>query len=263
MGAQGVDQCYQKDDDDDDHCEEDIKECGRPLKKARYAWQVKGKYHLKGDAENGDKDSPSSSVVQHGNESCNPRCCVANFFSTDNIASEESSDDENVLNSVNNSKFSEVPVTLVKPIPKNDDYYLNKWQARQIARCYLDNSVNEVLEKWVPDTPMDVANFINDCDSDGQVEDEGILMAIQSHGLQSSNHSTTSLCDTTVGNSHRIEDFAIDNIQNAHNERLKRKTLEERCILEDNIELRNHKNFLDAAVSVAIQKKGLSSQNFV
>lgn len=45
-----------------------------------------------------------------------------------------------------------------------------KWQARQIARGFVDNTINSMLENWgAGDQPFDAANLIEDCANDGQV----------------------------------------------------------------------------------------------
>ncbi|KAJ8977049.1 hypothetical protein NQ317_000934 [Molorchus minor] len=48
----------------------------------------------------------------------------------------------------------------------------------KVARGFVDNTINSVLETWI-NPPFDAADFVG-CDNDGQVEDDAILMAIQS-----------------------------------------------------------------------------------
>lgn len=196
----------------------DICDNDRPLKKARYLWQVKGKYHLKGsnaspdgtDSETKDTDSPmeqmdcktedsdlndnnvhtscavnmNNNVAQtRNNNLCSDRSCIeALIANSDKIM--DFPEPESPHKNIDKSISDEIPVTLVKPNPKNEDYYLRKWQARQIAKGFVDNTINRVLESWMV-APFDAADFVENCDNGGQVEDEGILMAIQSHGLQS------------------------------------------------------------------------------
>ncbi|KAF5282111.1 hypothetical protein FQR65_LT14429 [Abscondita terminalis] len=207
-----------------------------------------GKYHLK-DA---DKDvSELDNVVENEDNNCNGRCYIEGLLAhSENIMDYEDSSEDECQKNIDKSIHDEIPVTLVKPNPKNQDYYLHKWQARQVAKGYMDNTINHVLETYMT-PPFDASELIDNCENDGQVEDEGILMAIQSHGLHSNDDNwNQSHSDTSFIKPQDIEEFALDNYQNVHNELFKNKITDE-------------SNFLEAAVSVAIQKKGLSSQNCV
>ncbi|KAE8749744.1 hypothetical protein FOCC_FOCC003484 [Frankliniella occidentalis] len=94
------------------------------------------------------------------------------------------------------------------------DWNVRKWQTRQIAKAFMDNTINCVLEEMgfnpslesAPDSDLDdVLSSINfpraDDDSgeeeeeDESVENEGILSAIQSHGLQ--RHTLQSISDVS------------------------------------------------------------------
>lgn len=187
----------------------DICDSERPLKKARYLWQVKGKYHLKdsnskhlnNESMDTSENEPTTqkevkndkvnelitmnnNIAQARNKNiCNERTCIDFLIaSSDKIM--EFPDPDSPPRNIERSISDEIPVTLVKPRPKNEDFYLRKWQARQIAKGFVDNTINRVLENWMV-APFDAADFVENCDNGGQVEDEGILMAIQSHGLQS------------------------------------------------------------------------------
>lgn len=218
----------------------------RPLKKARYLWQVKGNYHLKDNNSSGSNENvpetPETSWKEPGvYKVYSPTQC--SDVSTNTIASNDDdnkgmtndinpvTDDSeksnkilymnwtsnnNIMRTRNNnygdsaciekliacsdkimefpelenprnierSISDEIPITLVTPRPKNEDFYLRKWQARQIAKGFVDNTINRVLENWMV-APFDAGDLIENADNGGQVEDEGIMMAIQSHGLQS------------------------------------------------------------------------------
>lgn len=43
-----------------------------------------------------------------------------------------------------------------------------KWQARQIARGFVDNTINSMLETW-ENRPFDASNFVDECENEGQV----------------------------------------------------------------------------------------------
>ncbi|KAF5285437.1 hypothetical protein FQA39_LY16691 [Lamprigera yunnana] len=227
-------------------------ELEQPSKKARYIWQLKGKYHLK------DKGYEESELVEEKQDVCENdencgRCYIKGLLAhSENAMSYDDSSEEECQKNIDKSICDEIPVTLVKPNIKNHDYYLQRWQARQVAKGYMDNTINRVLETYMFNQCIDASDLVEDCGNDDQVEDEGILMAIQSHGLQSADNNWNGL-NTKWDNeieSNKIEEFALDNYQNIHNEMLKSKITDEN-------------NFLEAAVSVAIQKKGLSSQNCV
>lgn len=90
------------------------------------------------------------------------------------------------------------------PVPlSHADWNVRKWQTRQLAKAFMDNTINCVLEEMgftpvpesAPDSdPDDVLGSINfyqvtdntseEEEEDESVENEGILSAIQRHGLQ-------------------------------------------------------------------------------
>lgn len=264
----------------------------QPLKKARYVWQLKGKYHLKDNLDN-PKDSEhythiTSTVSDDGKEyahipesifpnenmSCQGNCYVENLLEKSEklMSYDDSSEDESTKNIVK-SICDEIPVTLVTRHPKRDDY-LQKWQARQVVKGYIDNTINQVLETCMI-SRHDASNVIERIENDDQVEDEGILMAIQLHGLHSNDENVYRLngnrpnaqTNSSFVKNLEIEEFTLDNYQNVHNEIIKNKMTDKghnSFVNGDtfiNNELRDHSHFLETAVSVAIRKKGLSSQN--
>ncbi|CAH0553566.1 unnamed protein product [Brassicogethes aeneus] len=224
----------------------------KPLKKARYEWEVKGKHHLKEKSGNINTNNniPSSSTVQEVKEH---RCFLSVPTSDDIVLSDEEEwTDHNIDQAISN----EIPVTLVSP--KNQEYYLRRWQARRVARGFVDNTINTILETYMNQpSDFDASDLVENCENDGQVEDEGILMAIQSHGLQSNINQSTST-------SKIFPEATMDNYTNYHHEistssRSFPSTEPTSC---DNLQMEDPMDFLNAAVSAAIDKNGLSSYSF-
>ncbi|XP_066994349.2 uncharacterized protein [Anabrus simplex] len=198
----------------------------RPLKKARYVWQIKGKYHLKKPEE--EKNSPFLSKAK-GSEECsrvaaNP-CAHVDYqdhipeydyqlLGTNKVEEMDVKLDENIRisaredssasminpagNKVNlNHSSQDVPVATRAEISRffrshvASTLLLRKWQARQVARCFVDNTINRVLEDmgFVP-LPVDADDIVDEefpmteSENDDGLEDEAVLMAIHSHGLQ-------------------------------------------------------------------------------
>ncbi|KOB71579.1 Uncharacterized protein OBRU01_13751 [Operophtera brumata] len=81
----------------------------------------------------------------------------------------------------------------VRRLKRQEDRCISRWQAAQIVKGCFDNTINRVLESWM-NAPaptedrflaMDFVRMMNDIPpSDDNVENEGILMAINAHGLQ-------------------------------------------------------------------------------
>ncbi|XP_059061532.1 uncharacterized protein LOC131854433 [Achroia grisella] len=232
----------------------------RPLKKARFAWQVKGKYHLKNEVNDAGKSSP---VVN--NELDKPGTSFQNETNTrDLVGSTEQNleilgdyllkQDFNTLDSVitdeksllkpNANISAENYSSTIQYVPRYVGSYENKaprssldsndniavsmsmimshnycedqciarWQARQMAKGFVDNTINRVLDSWANPPPipeinesrflaLDIAEFINNLPGDNSVENEGILMAISAHGLQNTSNSTGDNATQTDGHS--------------------------------------------------------------
>nr|XP_049702510.1 uncharacterized protein LOC126055830 [Helicoverpa armigera] len=212
----------------------------RPLKKARFAWQVKGKYHLKNETSGQPKTSTTESIDppavagSSGSGSSNnigteqnlerlgdylmkqdfntldsvmaePDNSHLNPSATDNfqypryVSSRVEALPRHILqtdyNYNDDDEMESVPMSLVPSQCYTEDQCIARWQARQMAKGVVDNTINRVLDTWVhvPVPPednstrtlaLDVADFINNLPSDNSVENEGILMAISAHGLQ-------------------------------------------------------------------------------
>ncbi|KAI5643839.1 hypothetical protein NE865_04015 [Phthorimaea operculella] len=216
----------------------------RPLKKARFAWQVKGnrKYHLKNETSEAITASATSS------ESGKPSSSQNESISHDLVGSTEQNleilgdyllkQDFNTLDSViadsdksllkpstslptekleypryvssydNSSNTSSsrddqmsLSLSMVASQSYNEDQCIARWQARQMAKGFVDNTINRVLDSWMMQPlpaevdsrflALDVAEFINNLPGDNSIENEGILMAISAHGLQNTSTSSS------------------------------------------------------------------------
>lgn len=244
----------------------------RPLKKARFAWQVKGKYHLKeqdvnvinesiklkndvlinesddDDASLKDSSSDESKTDNEIAASAEQNLeilgdyllkqdfntvvdTVVNDFpialtgvdtssnvnnlpypryvpSSDNIESlipsnrfvtptnGNTNGNNNRLRDINIGNVNIVPVSMVgQNSSSTEDLYLARWQARQMAKGFVDNTINRVLDSWLMaplpvsfennrHLALDVAEFLDNLPGGNRIENEGILMAISAHGLQ-------------------------------------------------------------------------------
>lgn len=233
----------------------------KPMKKAKFLWEVKGKHHLKDSYKNininnnsgepvADSTSNQPELDEKHIENCQkkePCNCLQQFLSKSEDIMIDIEDELN-SNQIEEDEY-DFPLSLLGTNEKNQDYYLRKWQARQIARGFVDNTINSVLETWAT-RPSDVGDFVENCHNDGQVEDDAILMAIQEHGLQSRDEARDGsrlrfsselkeqmaaiLVKETSDNFSDLEEFGSSR-QN-----------------EENLD------FMNAAVSAAIEKKGLS-----
>ncbi|KAJ8718562.1 hypothetical protein PYW08_002799 [Mythimna loreyi] len=82
-----------------------------------------------------------------------------------------------------------------------EDQCIARWQAKQMAKGPLDNTINRILD-YMKQNPLeegnatlesfDVADIINDRPGVDSIENEGILMAISAHGLQNTSNSSSS-----------------------------------------------------------------------
>ncbi|KAJ0175074.1 hypothetical protein K1T71_009215 [Dendrolimus kikuchii] len=219
-------------------------ESERPLKKARFAWQVKGKYHLKNDSSETKATTSNSSSMETQCSSPTSRnndigteqnleilgdyLLKQDFNTLDSVITETetpllkpstsisnekitypryvSSAENNAYSnftksSDNNNDVQGLPMASVMSPSVTEDHCIARWQARQMAKGFVDNTINRVLDSWIH-VPLpaegnnsrflalDVAEFINNMPGDNSIENEGILMAISAHGLQ--NHSSSS-----------------------------------------------------------------------
>lgn len=240
----------------------------KPLKKARFLWEVKGKHHLKDTCKNNNNTSQnhdldevdvpeqnnkvevSSSLSKHAancekKETCN---CLQQFLSKSEDFMESIYDDE--FNSNQIDEENDFPLSLLGPQEKNNDYYLRKWQARQIARGFVDNTINSVLETWTI-RPFDDGDFVENCRNDGQVEDDAILMAIQEHGLQSRGEARD-------GGRLRFSNELREQMANILIRETTEKLFNPDQGCDSFTQTGENLEFINAAVSAAIEKNGLS-----
>lgn len=134
----------------------------RPFKKARYVWQLKGKYHLKKHFKSADTSGPSRSEnnnnepqnfnnnnneqennnnvpennnneeESNNNNVCQSMCCITSFRGS-SVPDREVDQEVSSSNTPERSALEEIPVSLVQA-PKNKDTLLYKWQARQVSK---------------------------------------------------------------------------------------------------------------------------------
>ncbi|RVE52604.1 hypothetical protein evm_002723 [Chilo suppressalis] len=227
----------------------------RPLKKARFAWQVKGKYHLKNETSDTslatttmsnetDRAGPSSEIKDGSNsfvgnaeqnlEILGDYLLKQDFNTLDSVITDPdkslltpstristdtlqypqyvSSFDNNRCSSTfvtkSESESVVIPMSMVVTNSYSEDQCIARWQARQMAKGFVDNMINRVLDSWThPPLPPDVdksrlvaldaAEFVNNIPTgysrrrlNDSIENEGILMAISAHGLQNTSNST-------------------------------------------------------------------------
>lgn len=114
----------------------------RPLKKARYVWQLKGKHHLKKSKSQNkqiykDKGSICSDNKKNNNANYK-KCCVDEMLARSESLLEYENSNSKTCN-IDRSISDEIPVTLV--IQKNNEEYLQKWQARQVSLFLAENYI--------------------------------------------------------------------------------------------------------------------------
>ena len=238
-------QTYSLPEDDCDNDDESTDTSSlRPMKKARFMWQIKGNYHLKNPGGDSDMKEDPESFQSEASSSTESAPATNNF---DPHSDREDhpptmcnhhypsvmSQSDNPAGASNEtcSRWPSIRIQAVSvrhacqtfneilrraslnfngessfhsrslPISHSDDSNVRKWQGRQIARAFMDNSINCVLED-LGFTPLsdssadshagDVLSSIHtrisygdeEAEDDKGVENEGILSAIQSHGLQ-------------------------------------------------------------------------------
>ncbi|XP_039758747.1 uncharacterized protein LOC120632802 [Pararge aegeria] len=247
----------------------------RPLKKARFAWEVKGKYHLRNELSEAkskaDTVKAGSSSESHesklvGNTEQNLEI-LGDYLLKQDFNTLDSITDNNVLlpsSSISTEKLSyprylstyESSRNLTESCSSNEppaskssysnkdseDQCIAKWQARQMAKCFVDNTINRVLDSWmIAPFPadmdsnrvfaLDAAEFINNLPGDNSIENEAILMAISAHGLQNnsscsnetnnlsqSNYSSKDLCITPPSSPLPSDDETVQESNPCNNE---------------------------------------------
>lgn len=244
--------------------DQELHEHEKPLKKARFLWEVKGKHHLKETHQDNagqniiNKPQKSETTTQANanprheenceqNECCN---CLQQFLSKSEDIMDNIEDD---LNSNEVQDEFEFPVGLLAAETQTEDYYLRKWQAKQIAKAFVDNTINSVLETWAT-RPVDATDFIENCRNDGQVEDDAILMAIQEHGLRSRTKSRQeSRLEISDDLKEQMASFLVKENKEASDDCSSNLSQ-----IEHYRQREDSWDFINAAVSAAIDKEGLS-----
>ncbi|XP_045775671.1 GATA zinc finger domain-containing protein 14-like [Maniola jurtina] len=226
----------------------------RPLKKARFAWEVKGKYHLRNELS---ESKSKTDTARAGSSSEREAKLVGNteqnleilgdyllkqdFNTLDsitdsnallpsaNISTEKLAYPRYVSSFENSRDFSEssssnertaVPKSLVYSNKDAEDQCIARWQARQMAKCFVDNTINRVLDNWmIAPLPadmdnnrvfaLDAAEFINNLPGDNSIENEAILMAISAHGLQNNSSSCSNETNNLSQSNFSSKDVSI------------------------------------------------------
>lgn len=178
------------------------------------------------------------------------------------------------------------------------DEQLMYWQERQITKCIFDNTVNRVVESYltffeeegedvrrqIDDALPDIPDTIPNRTANGvHLEDSAVLWAIEEHGLHQMGGSSLSLSSSSSSTSStesnmrllytppdRISSDSSDSEEptqiakplniNLHLLPEVNSTSADTNELENSTNENEHIDFMEAAVAVAIQKKGLSMQ---
>jgi len=140
---------------------------------AQLVWEINGQYHVQ-CSEDEDSCDTTNDKSEEGKMNILPDPHLEDTNSDCNKASEAASDGVNESTSQARQR-------------SRRDWQLLKWQTRQVAKAFVDNTINRVLEDmgFVP-LSADTEDIIND----GNLEHEAVSMAILSHGLQRSDHDT-------------------------------------------------------------------------
>lgn len=274
-------------------CSSPEEEDERPLKKARYLWQIKGKHHLKTKDKLKSESSEDVSMeldvcdASESKENTVPQNLSTGTPSVPKAAEDvqESScvQSPSEGSSMSDELLPDLFPTLNKAI--NRTSYLQRcWQTKQLARGMLDNTMNCMMER-MGFAPLNSDQEDNDIGGGNQIEDEAVMMAIQRHGLQCSEDEIhyppqdvshvaveENVCkdlsrllfsgpsvvppeqltnvrgDISISEGGSTSHAVVDPVVDSHSSGQQPSALSQM----------EHDSFLDAAVAVAIQKKGLS-----
>lgn len=149
-------------------------EDGRPFKKAKYAWQIKGRRTANGQANSSDQGRTRGFPNRTKNEGS------AELSGQVTIDQVERAAPASPAHCMVVQCMEQFLSTLTRT-----NYVLRKWQTKQIGRGIIDNAINKVLEEMgftpVPADPLDP----NPGDVTRQnIENEGVSEAIRQQGLQ-------------------------------------------------------------------------------
>jgi len=176
----------------------------RPLKKARYVWQIKGR--CRWDRPRAGRSCSHQPQPQH------------------------------------QQVGGECPIS--------------RWQTRQMARAVVDNTINSVLEDMgftPPPANEDIISFdiFPTIHNREGIENQAVLMAIQSHGLQK-----PCICSHNLGTSAPTPNIPFHHRPSTP---LSPDPTYAPSTSEPQVKYAGETDFLAQAVAVAIQKKGLGS----
>lgn len=150
---------------------------------------------------------------------------------------------------------------------------LKRWQARQVAKAFVDNTINRVLENYVVAPPFGEHSRearAND------MEDRAVAMAIRNHGLvqpanfipdPSPRSPERSVNDYWIGEQEvqvhctcpLSEQSGIEDAAGASTEGFGREETHDCWVGDKGDENNQQQDFLERAVAEAIKKKGLSA----
>ncbi|XP_076299998.1 uncharacterized protein LOC143218602 [Lasioglossum baleicum] len=137
---------------------------------------------------------------------------------------------------------------------------LTQWQMCQVAKGFLDNTINKVLENYIMGAPssypLEESRFQTIRGND--MEDTAVLMAIRSHGLARSMELVSQSNGFYSGNfgnfGNSIAATSTDSIRLNNSSDMEEYNDWDLDKVDDNDQ---QENFLERAVAEAIKKKGL------
>ncbi|XP_026464127.1 uncharacterized protein LOC113366685 [Ctenocephalides felis] len=213
-----------------------------PLKKARFSWQVKGRSRSQIEESSCGSSNSNPSINECFSLNSGRDLSVGCSSNISNRTSSGKRYSEPTLSTPcyvdNHNSNDSVPSLRASAClaDRADDRGLARWQARQVAKGFVDNTINRVLDSFT-EAPMPghTGSLV--------VEDAAILMAISAHGLQNGAGPVDQT--SQAGGTHDWQQ------PGSSGRELRRVSEAPQAIGE-------HYDFLEAAVSVAIQKKGLA-----
>lgn len=192
-------------------------------------------------------------------------CIISNFSMAYSNPFEHSSNELNISHTIN-------------PYTEPSEEEILEWQEAQLSRSIVDNTVNRVVESYITLFDDDI-NLPNT-----GLEESAILMAINEHGLQQNNsddQSTVQSRDTiplvaprilqtcNSSSNHNTAELILNNEETSFSNDLENYAESNKKIVtvppstnsiysDDGGSDSEHFDFIEAAVAVAIRKKGLT-----
>uniref|UniRef100_T1IMA9 Uncharacterized protein n=1 Tax=Strigamia maritima TaxID=126957 RepID=T1IMA9_STRMM len=199
----------------------------KPFKKAKYAWQIKGRARWKNKRVRSRKTKNAETREKNETETRKS----TESISTPTSITQPQNNDVNVNSPPDVDGF----MSILNPERNN----VRKWQTKQVAKAIIDNAINKVLEDLgVIPLPDDAFDFhLVDSDIDARnIEDKGVSEAIRQQGLHRRRRLLPESENTTTC-TYWLHWNADEK--------------------EAEVKLPVQENVLDAAVSFAINEKGL------